>query len=407
MAKHSKWATLTVALIAAASLGASSARAAERENRSEFYGFVMTDAGYNDKAIDPSWFDVQRPTKLAASDAQLNAFGKDGSTFFSVRQTRFGVKSWFPTEMGELKTQFEWELFGVGADAGQTTIRLRHAYGELGKFGAGQTWSPFMDIDVFPNTLEYWGPNGMVFFRNVQFRYMPIQGDTRMTIALERPGASGDQGQYDELIAASASNLTARFPVPDLSAEYRKAFSKGYVELAGIVRDIQWEDNDGVAPDLSGSVVGWGLNLSSNLKMGESNILRLQGVYGPGIENYMNDAPVDVGPKPTNDPNKPIDGEALPVTGIVAFLDHTWSPKYSSSIGYSQVTIDNSTGQLPDAFHLGQYALANLLCTPVPNVMFGVEAGWIHRANNADGYKIDNAHVQVSAKYNFSYGTGH
>ena len=36
-----------------------------------------------------------------------------------------------------------------------------------------------MDIDVFPNSIEYWGPNGMVFFRNVQVRWMPIQGDTR------------------------------------------------------------------------------------------------------------------------------------------------------------------------------------------------------------------------------------
>ena len=96
--------------------------------------------------------------------------------------------------MGDLKTTFEFEMFGTGVDAGQTTIRLRHAYGELGRFGAGQTWSPFMDIDVFPNTVEYWGPNGMVFFRNVQVRWMPIQGDTRMTIALERPGASADQG---------------------------------------------------------------------------------------------------------------------------------------------------------------------------------------------------------------------
>ena len=25
-----------------------------------------------------------------------------------------------------------------------------------------------MDPDVFPNSLEYWGPTGMVFFRNVQ-----------------------------------------------------------------------------------------------------------------------------------------------------------------------------------------------------------------------------------------------
>ncbi len=52
-----------------------------------------------------------------------------------------------------------------------------------------------MDIDVFPNSLEYWGPSGMVFFRNIQIRWMPIKGDTRLTVALERPGASGDQGQ--------------------------------------------------------------------------------------------------------------------------------------------------------------------------------------------------------------------
>ena len=136
-----------------------------------------------------------RPTKLPAF---ANEFAPDGSVYFSVRQTRFGVKSSTPTKLGALKTWFEFELFGTGVDAGQTTFRLRHAYGELGQFGAGQTWSPFMDIDVFPNSLEYWGPNGMVFFRNIQVRWMPIQGDSRMTIALERPGASSDQGVYEE-----------------------------------------------------------------------------------------------------------------------------------------------------------------------------------------------------------------
>src|SRR5215471_5051152 len=69
------------------SFAASAARAQDGA-RHQFYGFVMTDAGYNTEAIDPSWFDVQRPTKLPASD--INPFGKDGSTFFSVRQTRFG-----------------------------------------------------------------------------------------------------------------------------------------------------------------------------------------------------------------------------------------------------------------------------------------------------------------------------
>jgi hypothetical protein len=144
--------------------------AAQGESKFEVYGHAMMDAGYNFDQSDPVWFDVLRPTKLPAFE---NQFAPDGTTFFSVRQSRLGVRSTTPTDLGDLKTTFEFELFGTGVDAGQTTFRLRHAYGELGKFGAGQTWSPFMDIDVFPNTLEYWGPNGMVFFRNIRFRAIP------------------------------------------------------------------------------------------------------------------------------------------------------------------------------------------------------------------------------------------
>ena len=162
----------------------------------DLYGFAMLDMGYQTKQNDPAWFDVLRPTKLPSV---ANEFGEDGRFFAGVRQTRFGVKSLTPTERGDFKTQFEFELFGTGVDAGQTTIRLRHAYGQLGEFGAGQTWSPFMDIDVFPNSIEYWGPNGMAFFRNVQLRWMPIHdqedGD-KATIALERPGATADGGVF-------------------------------------------------------------------------------------------------------------------------------------------------------------------------------------------------------------------
>ena len=133
-----------------------------------------------------------RPTKLPPYADQ---FGKDGHFFAGVRQSRLGVKGYVPTDLGEVKTIFEFELFGTGVDAGQTTFRLRHAWGELGQIGAGQTWSPFMDADVFPNSIEYWGPNGMVFFRNVQVRWTPWQkGDSNFMIALERPGASARPG---------------------------------------------------------------------------------------------------------------------------------------------------------------------------------------------------------------------
>src|SRR5688572_15998208 len=163
----------------------------------DIYGFIMMDAGYNADQIDPNWYDVVRPTRLPAFE---NQYGPDGNFYFSVRQTRLGFKNYIQTPIGELLTHFEFEMFGTGVDAGQTTMRLRHAYAELGQFGVGQYWSPFMDIDVFPNTVEYWGPPGMAFFRNVQFRWMPIQGETRLTFALERPGASADQGNYSNRI---------------------------------------------------------------------------------------------------------------------------------------------------------------------------------------------------------------
>jgi len=118
----------------------------------DFYGYVMLDSGNNFGSIDPNRYDVMRPTKLPAYSKQ---FGPNGNVFFGVRQTRLGVKTLTPTALGDLKTIFEFDLFGTGVDAGQTTFRLRHAYGELGHFGAGQTWSAFMNKQSQPNTQTF------------------------------------------------------------------------------------------------------------------------------------------------------------------------------------------------------------------------------------------------------------
>ncbi|HKP29964.1 MAG TPA: DcaP family trimeric outer membrane transporter [Gemmatimonadales bacterium] len=375
------------------------AGAQDAKARVELYGHIMTDAGINGTVGNPLYFDVLRTSRLPSFQDE---FGPGPSTFFSVRQTRLGIKAGIPTSLGEVKTTFEFELFGAGTDAGETTFHLRHAYAELGKFGVGQYWSPFTDIDGFPNSVEYWGPTGMAIFRNIQIRYMPIQGDSRLTIALERPGASGDGGIYADRI--ELQDVNPRFPLPDLSAEYRKATRWGYIELAGIVRYIKWDDLGNDPLDLEGDATGWGLNLSSNIKLNSSNTAHLQLAYGEGVENYMNDSPADVGiePNPGGGSLSPVRGVALPVLGVTAFLDHTWSPKFSSAIGYSMQDIDNSENQSPSAFSKGQYALGNLLYTPVPGVMTGVEVQWGDRENFSDGFNSSTVRVQLSFKYNYS-----
>jgi hypothetical protein len=377
-------------------------QAEEAKPRMEISGFAMLDMGYQTKQNHPDWYDVLRPTKLPAFEDE---FGADGRFFAGVRQSRLGVKGFIPTSAGEIKTNIEFELFGTGVDAGQTTFRLRHAWGELGQIGAGQTWSPFMDIDVFPNSIEYWGPNGMALFRNVQLRWTPwSKGDSRFAVALERPGASADQGIYAGRIALES--VTGRFPLPDLSAHFRKAGTFGHVQIAGILRQIKWDDLNGDAFDLSGSATGWGLNLTSSLKL-QKHVARLGVVFGEGIQNYMNDAPVDVGIQNNfQDRRTPILGKALPLLGITAFLDLNWNAKWTSTVGYSMLDIDNSDGQQANAFKKGQYALANLLYYPVPGVFLGPEIQWGKRENFKDGFTSDDVRIQFSAKYNFKLSLG-
>src|SRR5688572_6594942 len=368
----------------------------------EVYGFTMLDMGHNFTSINPNWFDTLRVTKLPSFDKQ---FGEDHSHFAGVRQSRLGVRSTVPTDLGDLKTTFEFELFGTGVDEGQTTFRLRHAWGELGRLGAGQYWSPFSDTDVYPNTLEYWGPTGIPWYRNVQLRYTAISTDTsNLMIALARPGASGDQGVYADRI--ELDGIRPRFPLPDFAAAYRHTTGWGYVRTAAMVRKINWDDTLDDNVDLSGDAIGWGWNVSSNFKAGEGDVLRWQFTIGEGIQNEMNDSPVDIGIVTNPDPRRPFVGEAVPIVAFSLFLDHTWSEKYSTAVGYSWQDNDNTDAQAPDAFKAGHYALANLLYYPVTGVMLGGEFQWGRRENFSDGFTSDGIKVQFSFKYNFSFKLG-
>jgi hypothetical protein len=171
---------------------------------------------------------------------------------------------------------------------------------------------------------------------------------------------------------------------------------------------MKWDDLGTTSPfNLTGHAVGWGVNASSNVKLGK-DVLRLEGTYGKGIENYMNDAPADVGVQnQLSNPITPVIGKALPIEAMVAFYDHTWSEKFATSIGYSLVNIENTDAQTPNEFKRGQYGLMNLLYYPVKGVMMGGELQWGRRANHSDGFHYNDYRIQFSAKYDFSFTLEH
>jgi hypothetical protein len=361
--------------------------------RVEFSGQVMLDAIYDFKSVDPDWAATLRPSKIPVNCPGDAGCGKDGETIFSARQTKLGFRAFIPTSMGEVKTLVDFDLFDSGG--GSTRAHLLNAWGEVSWFGAGQYYSNFMDLDSFPNTIDYWGPSGMVFIRNPQIRVTPIRRDG-MTVAfsLEAPGSAIDTGKVSDVDPALGASVTGRTRLPDLIGSFRLDRDWGHAQVAGILRQVAYETPTNPDSEPSGSETGYGLNISGSFNtIGQDRITGAI-VVGRGIASYMNDGGVDLAP----DAN--FQAEAVMTVGWFLYYDRYWNDKWSSSIGYSEHDQDTTDGQLDTAFKKGSYASANLLFYPVKNVTTGVELLW-GRLEQKSGASGDDSRVQFSAKFAF------
>jgi hypothetical protein len=390
--------TLTATTAACAATLASLASPARAEDTKSFevYGFAQADYIQDFKRVDPAWQDTLRPSKIPTTDG---LYGSDGQAILSIKQSRFGVRGSAPAGSDTFEFKFEFDLFGTGVDAGQTTMRVRHVYGSWGNWLAGQTNTLFMDIDIFPNVVDYWGPNGMVFVRTPQIRWTPIhRSDSTFAVAIEKPGNDIDVGQFSRFEDQGLANFQANNEIPDITAQYRMVQGWGHLQIAGILRKLGLENNINPANIVKRDDTGWGVDVTASIKVGEKDKVLLGFVTGAGIATFMNDGGVDMAPTTANPATA--DAKAVDLTGISAYFDHYWNSKWSSSIGYSYDEVDNLNGQNGSAFKKGDYFSANILHTPVDNILIGAELLWGKRTD-FNGNSGDDSRIQFTLKYNF------
>jgi hypothetical protein len=387
---------LVAALALAAALLPGRIQAQDKKPPFELYGFGQIDYIQDFKRM-PSDFDATlRPTRIPTTSGAL---GTDGQAILSYRQSRVGVKGSVPVGKHDFDTQLEIDLFGRGTGqpdaAGQNTIRIRRAWGSWGPVLGGITASLFMDDDWWPSIIDYWGPCGMVFYRNAQIRYTFLTGTHSFAVALERPSA--DLQNYPTV--PELQDLQSDNKVPDLTAQYRYKGGWGYVQLSGILRRLGYDTRGTAGPQLHGGRLGWGLNASATTQALPGKLkLLLAVVGGAGIENYMNDATPDLALDGTTAAPT---AAAVPMLGVSAYVDVPWSKQLTSSVGYSTTIIFNTALQPSDAFSQGQYASVNLLFAPFANFLAGPEFLWGRRNDNG-GAHGDDFRLQFSLKYAFS-----
>ena len=374
-----------------------------KDHNLELYGFLQTDAIQDFKRVNPNWDATLRPSRIPTTKGQ---FGGDGQSIFSVRQSRLGVKATGTIANRPYEAKFEFDLYGTGVDEGQTTFRVRHMYASWGPFLAGQTNTLFMDGDIFPNVVDYWGPAGMVFVRNPQLRWTFVDNGTwTAAVALEHPSDDIDPGNIRLIDPDIAANLQSDEELPDFTAAIRYKGKWGHIRLAGLLRKIGYETRGTVDNEPTGSETGWGLNLTSAINISLAT-LRLGAVYGRGIATYMNDGGMDLAPNVAVIPVPPSlilvpSAEAVKLFGMSAYVDLNWSKEWTSSIGYSFDKVDNTNFQEPTAFHKGQYASVNLLWHPASNIFTGAELLWGKRTDN-DGESGEDLRLQYTFHWDFS-----
>ena len=373
-----------------------------KDHNLELYGFVQLDAIQDFKRVNPNWDATLRPSRIPTEEGQ---FGGDGQSIFSVRQSRLGAKATGNLWGKPYEAKFEFDLYGTGVDEGQTTFRVRHMYGQWGPFLVGQTNTLFMDGDIFPNVVDYWGPAGMVFVRTPQIRWTFLNSDGwTAAVALEHPSDDIDTGNIRLIDEDIAANIQGNEELPDLTAAVRYGGKWGHVRLAGILRRIGYDTRGTEGNEPDGEETGWGVNATSAIIF-KPVTLRLGVVYGRGIATYMNDGGMDLAPSVSVifEPGSVIlipEAEAVKLLGVSAYADINWTDRWTSAVGYSFTKVDNTNFQDPTAFHKGEYASANLLYSR-DNLLAGLEFLWGKRTDN-DGESGTDTRMQATFKWSFS-----
>lgn len=314
-----------------------------------------------------------------------------GQTSFSVRQTRLFVKTNTPTQLGSFITYVEGDFFGPDG----TDFRLRHAYGQIGdtqQVLAGQTYSTFVDASTYPAIFDYQGPNGMVLVRQPMIRYThKLPGDVQWQVALEDPNP--------DLSRAAPLDGNGTSVWPDFISNVRWSPDWGHLQLAGILRELTFDPEDGPRS----TELGWGLNFSGLINVcepvaeGKQDNIVFQLAGGEGIANYFNDSS---GLGLDGFVNGGGDLDALCIWGGFAAYQHYWGPKWSTTVGYSYLEVDDTSGQGDDTYESGHYVVANIMYYPVERIILGLEALYgIRKDQNGD--TGDDGRLSFSIQYRF------
>jgi hypothetical protein len=278
----------------------------------------------------------------------------------NATQLRLDVRA--PDMAGDFRFYYQNDFFGSGSDTGDMKYRVQHLYGQFYGFKAGFTYGVWEDPDSWPDTVDYEGPNAVIFSRRPVAQYTHAwNGNWNTTFGVEKPDIFVDVNSGGN---TNASQIT-RMPDLGFNTRYEKA-GFGHLQFSAMARDLGAIDNTGDEQH----VLGWGVNLSAGIDVTKNNFVQLLGVYGEGVGGMGNDTSF-LNSDAAFDANG--DLEALPYWSVALGFTHRWNDSFRSTFTYGYVYLDNTDGQVATFYHTSQYASANFIWQMRKRLSIGLE----------------------------------
>lgn len=321
-----------------------------------------------------------------------------------ARQSRLRFQSWTPTDWGELATHIEGDFEATPTNFNQraangTSLRLRHAFGRLGPVLGGQTWSTFMDISSWPETVDFHGPSGGLFVRQAQVRYTHSFGNGfRLQAAVENAEGSGISTGG---AAFSNGNLD---PIPDFAGNLRYSFDSGYLMGKAVV-GLNRIDNGAGASDTE---FGWGLSGSGVINLGPNDSIGFEVSWLEGMNRYML---AGLGIRNVTCSGTCATGldsiSNNSTIGGFVWYRHRWTDTMRSTVSYSGAVNHSTPGPAATPLQNLHQIHANLVWSPVSAVNIGFEVQYWTIEQDTGGSGVpgnsnaDGVRLQLGMQYNF------
>src|SRR6185436_3727799 len=237
----------------------------------------------------------------------------------NATQLRLDVRA--PELGGNFRFYYQNDFFGSGSDTGDMKYRVQHLYGQFYGFKAGFTYGVWEDPDSWPDTVDYEGPNAVIFSRRPVAQYTWAWNDNwNTTFGVEKPDIFVDVDSGPN----AGGSQTTRMPDLGFNTRYEMA-GFGHLQFSTLFRDLGAKDNTGA----DYHVFGWGVNLSAGIDLTKNDTVQLLGVYGEGVGGQGNDAGFLNSDAAFNASG---DLEALPYWSVSTGFTHRWSPALRSTI---------------------------------------------------------------------------